>query len=371
MLTNEEKIKILEFWYETHSYVLVRRKFIIEFGLVGRKKATAPSDSVIKLVVENFKKNGSVQPQRKGINSKNHVRTPEKIEEVRESVTKSPGASLRRRSLKLGIPKTTTARILKDDLKMFPYRITTHHLLSNDDVTRRLAMCKWFSTKMEEEPDWINNVWFSDEAHFHLNGAVNNHNNRFWGTERPDQVAPKNLKGPKVTAWCALNAKYGVIGPYWFEENGRTVTVNAARYRKLIDRFGRALKRKVSDDDSKKVVFMQDGATPHTSNETVEHLYSVFGDDYNLIGKKLDIEWAPHSPDLNPLDFFFWGAAKNEVYKISSEDLADLKKAVTSFARSVTVLECKKVIDNFAVRINACKNRKGCHYEHVDYYACA
>ena len=191
MLTNEEKIKILEFWYETHSYVLVRRKFIIEFGLVGRKKATAPSDSVIKLVVENFKKNASVQPQRKGINSKNHVRTPEKIEEVRESVTKSPGASLRRRSLKLGIPKTTTARILKDDLKMFPYRITTHHLLSNDDVTRRLAMCKWFSTKMEEEPDWINNVWFSDEAHFHLNGAVNNHNNRFWGTERPDQVAPK------------------------------------------------------------------------------------------------------------------------------------------------------------------------------------
>ena len=80
---------------------------------------------------------------------------------------------------------------------------------------------------------------------------------------------------------------------------------------------------------------------------------------------------GPHSPDLNPLDFFFWGAAKNEVYKISSEDLADLKKAVTSFARSVTVLECKKVIDNFAVRINACKNRKGRHIEHVDYRACA
>ena len=62
---------------------------------------------------------------------------------------------------------------------------------------------------MEEESDWINNVWFSDEAHFHLNGAVNN----FWGTERPDQVSPKKLKGLKVTAWCALNAKYGVIGP--------------------------------------------------------------------------------------------------------------------------------------------------------------
>ena len=28
-----------------------------------------------------------------------------------------------------------------------------------------------------------------------------------------------------------------------------------------------------------------------------------------------ELVWSPHSPDLAPLDFFFWGAAKAEVYK--------------------------------------------------------
>ena len=28
-------------------------------------------------------------------------------------------------------------------------------------------------------------VWFTDEAHFYLNGAVNHHNNVYLGDERP------------------------------------------------------------------------------------------------------------------------------------------------------------------------------------------
>ena len=256
-------------------------------------------------MVKHFKQHGTVHPQRSGSTGRGRsIRTPEKVEEVRRSVSKSPGRSLRRRALSLGISKQTVQRCLKEDLKLFPYRITVHHILSDDDISRRLQMCLWFHKQMEEHPRWIDNMWFSDEAHFHLSGAVNNHNNVFWGSEKPDSVAQRSLKGPKVTAWCSLNSKYGMIGPYWFEEEGQTVTVNQARYRAIVDRFANDLKTKVSAIDLPKVVFMQDGATPHTANETIEHLYSVFGDSYNLIGVKLDIEWAPHSPDLNPLDFF-------------------------------------------------------------------
>ena len=35
---------------------------------------------------------------------------------------------------------------------------------------------KWFNGKMEEKDDWINNVWFCDEAHFHfdvISGELN------------------------------------------------------------------------------------------------------------------------------------------------------------------------------------------------------
>ena len=46
-------------------------------------------------------------------------------------------------------------------------------------------------------------IWFSDEAHFHLDGAVNNHNNVFW-EERPEEIREKHLKGPKVTAFVTF-----------------------------------------------------------------------------------------------------------------------------------------------------------------------
>jgi len=37
-----------------------------------------------------------------------------------------------------------------------------------------------------------------------------------------------------VTAFVAFNARRGLLGPYWFEEAGKTVIVNAVRYRDVI-----------------------------------------------------------------------------------------------------------------------------------------
>ena len=41
----------------------------------------------------------------------------------------------------------------------------------------------------------------------------------------------------KVTAFEAFNAKHGKLGPYWPEENGRTVTINGKRYIAILDQF--------------------------------------------------------------------------------------------------------------------------------------
>ena len=37
-------------------------------------------------------------------------------------------------------------------------------------------MCNWMNSRMEMNSKWINHIWFTDEAYFHLNGAVK-HNN--------------------------------------------------------------------------------------------------------------------------------------------------------------------------------------------------
>ena len=60
---------------------------------------------------------------------------------------------------------------------------------------------------MNRFPNWVDEVRFTDEAHFYLNGAVNHHNNVHWGDDRPKVIDERCLKGPNVTALCQLNAR--------------------------------------------------------------------------------------------------------------------------------------------------------------------
>ena len=68
-----------------------------------------------------------------------------------------------------------------------------------------------------------------------LNGAINNHNNIFWGAEPPEEVSEMSLKGHKSTCFCALNARWGMLGQYWFEDTiGKMVTVSSERYGEVL-----------------------------------------------------------------------------------------------------------------------------------------
>ena len=68
----------------------------------------------------------------------------------------------------------------------------------------------------------------SDEAHFHLSGMVNKQNFRYWSQNNPRELHQRPLHSPKVTIWCAMGS-FGVCGPYFFEEEGATVTVTSDR----------------------------------------------------------------------------------------------------------------------------------------------
>ena len=75
-----------------------------------------------------------------------------------------------------------------------------------------------------------------------------------------------------------------------------------------------------------------------------------------MISRKTNYPWAAHSPDLNLLDFFFWGYAKNDVYADKPRTLGELISGIARCFKAIIADMFKKVIENFAARRNECLN---------------
>ena len=183
-------------------------------------------------------------------------------------------------------------------------------------------------------------MWFSDEAHFLLSGHVNSKNNIFWGSALPEHCLQRPLHSTLCTAWVALS-KHGVIGPYWFEDDDEhAMTVSTERYLQILRKLWTDLGQRRSVVRAEQW-FQQDGTTPHTSNDSLNRLRQLFHD--RLISRRCDPEWVPHSPDLNPPDFYLWGYLKDNVYTNNPQTIPDLKAAIAAKIRAIPKEECRQI----------------------------
>jgi len=115
--------------------------------------------------------------------------------------------------------------------------------------------------------------------------------------------------------------------------------------------------------------FIQDGAHPHTANVVPDFLYETF----NLRvmshrfperheGGKL---WPPHSPDINPCDFFLWGSLKEKVFQRRPENVAQLRAHIAKLCRALSEDLCQKVVTNARVHLQEVVRQNSGHIEHV------
>ena len=288
-------------------------------------------------------------------------RTAKLVESVRESLQQSPKRSVRKRSQSLGMSRETCRRVLVNDIRAYPYRIQTLQTLTASDKKQRSAMAVKMLEKIEETPSFLNLLWTSDKAHFHLDGKANSNTNVFWGSSRPNKVATKSLHSLKCTVWATISAR-GIIGPIFIEESGAAVTVTKERYVEVLKTFKSELQTLYPSLMSK-FWFQQDGASSHTSNLSRDWLKENFRG--RVISLKSDFEWAPHSPDLSPPDFFLWGYLKDRVYAGKPRTITELKEAIREEMRAITNSVCKNVMDNFVLRLKKCTELNGGHLEHM------
>ena len=253
---------------------------------------------------------------------------------------------------------------MKDNLNLKAYKIQVQQPLSSFDARRRdefsNIMINRFESSGGDHID-INKIWFSDEAHFMLNGYVNKQNHRFWATENPHFAISKSLHPARVTVWCAMSS-LGIIGPVFLEQN-----VTGSTYRKMLeDKF---IPKIQEFGETQNFWFMQDGARPHRTAEVFGCLFQYFGQ--NVIGLDFlgfsggGVEWPPYSPDLNPCDFFLWGYLKDRIYKKTPRNLEKLKTAIVDEIRGVEEGVIKCVISSFETRLRDAIATQGSHFENI------
>jgi len=208
---------------------------------------------------------------------------------------------------------------------------------------------------MEINPVFHQKLLFSDEAHFHVNGAVNRQNWRYWDTANPFCYSEQPLHSPRVTVWAAIGYQ-GVIGPFFIQGN-----VTGASYLELLQqKFYPAAQQLPNFLD---LVFMQDGAPPHWSRSVREWLSATFPNRW--MGRSSpNLPWPPYSPDLTPMDFFLWGWTKEQVYR---EPIADIEELRLRIQQAFQVLPMDMVIrsvGSYVQRLHLCLNTGGRSVEH-------
>jgi hypothetical protein len=94
---------------------------------------------------------------------------------------------------------------------------------------------------------------------------------------------------------------------------------------------------------------MQDSATAHTANNSMNAIAEVFGEQ--VISPQL---WSTHSPDLNPYDFYSRDILKDNVYVNNPHSLWELKKNIQEEMSIIPTLNFAVRLETFFSRGEAC-----------------
>lgn len=351
----EHRVFVYNTFIETgRSVIQTQRRFRNHFN-VGRHGRVPRFETIMKWV-NNFQRTGSLRPGT-ARGGERTVRTPENIERVRQAVEASPRRSAVRHARALRMSNRSVRRILHLDLHFHPFKLMVVQQLQQNDYGRRFRFAETMVENMTDDIVLI----MSDEAHFHLSGVVNKQNFRYWASENPRQLHEKPLHSDKLTVWCGISRNF-IIGPYFFQENGRTVTVNTDRYLTMLREFflPQLRRRRINLNT---VWFQQDGATCHTSRAAMEFLRQTFPG--RLISLRGDVEWPPRSPDLSPCDYFLWGYLKARVYINKPRTLEALSETITQEIRAVPRAMLQRSMDNFSQRLQECMDKNGQHLTDV------
>lgn len=155
------------------------------------------------------------------------------------------------------------------------------------------------------------------------------------------------------------------VGPVFFNVN-----VNGEIYLRLVRDLlpillnGLQLPEHIRRD----IVYMHDGASAHFANPVRAYLNQHYEGAW--IGRGGPIMWPARSPDLNPLDYFFWGHVKQiisqgnpELYQQREAMGRMISDAFNRIRNDPALLQ--RSVEDIIRRANLCLEREGRHFEQI------
>ena len=161
----------------------------------------------------------------------------------------------------------------------------------------------------------------------------------------------------KVNVWCGIHGSK-IVGPVFLPDK-----VNAAIYLNTMKETLGEYLGSLPLSTLSRTYFQQDGAPTHTATAVTNWLDDEF--PLQWIGRKGPISWPPRSPDLTPLDFFFWSYVKKKVYHPKPETMDELKSRIQLVCREIPTSTLSAVQQNMVKRLRICMEQDGGIFEHL------
>lgn len=278
---------------------------------------------------------------------------------VIEAIEDVPSISTRRLGSQLGIPHQTVWRIAR----MYNFKAYHHQPVQEllpRDYDPRVEFCTFMRGKLLDDPSFLKYVLFTDESCFTRAGVFNSRNEHHWAQSNPHSMTSRSFQRQfAINVWAGIVGTH-IIGPFRLPNR-----LTSVEYLNFLENDLPSLLEEVPLEIRRNMWYLHDGAPPHSTRQVTEFLNEYFLGRF--IARFGDYTWPPRSPDLNPLDFFFWGHLKQLVYSRPVETEEELWNRILTSARAISSKRgiFRNVRDNFKKRITLCIREEGKHFEHL------
>lgn len=281
------------------------------------------------------------------------ARTPEFKENLQKKVLEDPGIGIRALAPELDVSPSTMKLALNEDLRYHSYKRRRGQLLTEKTRENRLIKAKRLLIKVKH-PVGPQTMWFfSDEKNFCQDQKHNSQNNRWLAYSQKDIPRVMQTKFPQhVMVFGCVSSEGDVMPPHFFREGLR---LNSDGYVELLNTVVKPWITRVAN--GRPFVWQQDSAPCHTSRKSQKWLAENF---YDFASPNV---WPPNSPDLNPMDYYVWGAVEKDTNRRASNTKAQLidriKVVFETLSRETVKLACSR----FRSRIEAVVDANGSFFE--------